>query len=83
MNFSQLGCWCKSGHETNYSPQYYVEVKIAWSYISTLLCAFMAWCSVKLKPLVGRNWTPILITTTKWKIRRVTEVKLGEHRCNL
>ena len=30
----------------------------------------------------GRN-LPHLITTPKWKIRRVTEMKLGEHQCNL
>jgi hypothetical protein len=33
--------------EADHSPLSSVEVKNMWSYISTLLYTFMAWCSVK------------------------------------
>jgi hypothetical protein len=37
----------RPGHAADHSPPSSAEVKNAWSYTSTPLYAFMAWCSVK------------------------------------
>jgi hypothetical protein len=43
-----LSLWVKRpGHEADHSPPTSAEVKNAWSYISTPLYVFMAWCLVK------------------------------------
>jgi len=35
------------GREGDHSPPCGAEVKNAWSYNSTSLCAFMVWCLIK------------------------------------